>query len=90
MIESRFGKIAIASSLFVLAALLVVVAPLHKRRGFYAVSSGFALAALYVAVRVKTWAPDPPSSIVGDADQFIADHAAHIDRFEAWGTRQDA
>jgi hypothetical protein len=79
---SRSGKLGIVSVILVLAVLLAVVAPAHKRRGFYVVSSGLALVALYIARRVKTWDPPPPTSIVEDVDGFIADHGAHTARFE--------
>jgi hypothetical protein len=85
VIESRVGKATIVICLLVLAGLLVVRAPERNRRILHPMAAGLALGALYVAVRVKTWAPPPRTSIVGDVDEFIAAVPSHASEFGHWG-----
>ena len=85
MIESRLGKASIVICLLVLGGLLVVRAPERKRSILYPMAAGLVLAALYIAVSVKTWSPPPRSSIVGDVDEFIAAVPSHFAEFGRWG-----
>ena len=85
MIESRLGKAAIITCLLVLGCLLVVRAPARKRSVLYPIAGALALTALYIGARVRTWSPPPPSSIVGDVEEFIAAASSHADEFVRWG-----
>lgn len=85
MIESRLGKSAIITCLLVLGALLVVRAPARKRHVLYPIAGALAVVALYIGVRVRTWSPPAPSSIVGDVNEFLAAVSSHADEFMRWG-----
>lgn len=83
MIESPAGKLTISLLLAILSLLLATSSP-RKPRVVYPVAAVFGIAAVYVAVRVKTWRPPSVASPLGSASAFIAAVPRHLAEFSAW------
>lgn len=83
MIESPIGKVTISFLLAAVSLLLSISSP-RRPKVVYPIAAVFGLAAVYVAVRVKTWRPPRSTSPLGDAAAFIAEVPTHVATFRAW------
>ncbi len=84
MIESKVGKYSIVVAMLVLAALILARATERKRAVPYAIAGVLVVWATYVGIRARPWTPPPPSSILGDVDEFLQQVPAQAASFSRW------